>query len=413
MVRFSFTVLLACALALQIAAAPHVQAAPYTPPDISVQIDAYLNRAAMAGSFSGSVLVARRGHILLDKGYGQADRAARIPDTPQTRYLLASVSKQFTAMAILLLQKEGKLNVRDRICNYLATCPRTWRAITIHELLAHTSGIPDYMSFADFDAGMNTAITPAELVDRFRYLPLDFAPGTSWRYSNSGYALLGYIIERVSGQSYSDFLQRRIFHPLRMSATAYEPDGVIGEGTAVGYDGQSKADAMNPTVAYAAGGLVSTMAESMGIFAPNANSYRRFRRNSYAPISPCWGVNNRSVSVRVPAGAPPTRHIEHRVAGADANPYLAAATTLAAVHHGITRKLDPGKPVAGNGYAEAKSDLPTNWYAAMDATEGSAFLKDYLGERFMDIYCAIKRAEQDRFYSQVTALDLEWYLRTA
>ncbi len=259
MVRFSFTVLLACALALQIAAAPHVQAAPYTPPDISVQIDAYLNRAAMAGSFSGSVLVARRGHILLDKGYGQADRAARIPDTPQTRYLLASVSKQFTAMAILLLQKEGKLNVRDRICNYLATCPRTWRAITIHELLAHTSGIPDYMSFADFDAGMNTAITPAELVDRFRYLPLDFAPGTSWRYSNSGYALLGYIIERVSGQSYSDFLQRRIFHPLRMSATAYEPDGVIGEGTAVGYDGQSKADAMNPTVAYAAGGLVSTV----------------------------------------------------------------------------------------------------------------------------------------------------------
>lgn len=169
----------------------------------------------------------------------------------------------------------------------------------------------------------------------------------------------------------------------------------------------------SPLLRHAAGGLVATMAESVGIFAPNANSYRRFRRNSYAPISPCWGVNNRSVSVRVPAGPPASRHIEHRVAGADANPYLAVATTLAAVHHGIAAKLDPGKPVIGNGYTEAKSDLPTNWYAAMDATEGSRFLKDYLGERFMEVYCAIKRAEQDRFYSQPTALDFEWYLRTA
>lgn len=168
-----------------------------------------------------------------------------------------------------------------------------------------------------------------------------------------------------------------------------------------------------PLLRHAAGGLVATMAESMGVFAPNANSYRRFRRNSYAPISPCWGVNNRSVSVRVPAGPPPSRHIEHRVAGADANPYLAMATTLAAVHHGITAKLDPGAPVRGNGYAEAKDPLPTNWYAAMDATEGSRFLRDYLGERFMEIYCAIKRAEQDRFHAQPTALDFEWYLRTA
>src|SRR5690606_3910021 len=134
---------------------------------------------------------------------------------------------------------------------------------------------------------------------------------------------------------------------------------------------------------------------------------------SYAPMSPCWGVDNRTVSVRVPAGAPTTRHIEHRAAGADANPYLAAAVTLAAVHHGITRRLDPGAPVTGNGYAEAKGVLPTNWYTAMDLTEGSDFLKDYLGARFMEIYCAIKRAEQDRFNAQISPLDFEWYLRTA
>ncbi len=168
-----------------------------------------------------------------------------------------------------------------------------------------------------------------------------------------------------------------------------------------------------PMMRHAIGGLIATMAESVGIFAPNANSYRRFRGNSYAPIAPCWGVNNRTVSVRVPAGPAESRHIEHRVAGADANPYLAAAATLAAVHHGITAELDPGKPVVGNGYAIKREPLPTNWYAAMDLTERSGLLRSYFGERFMEIYCAIKRAEQDRFYSQVTELDFAWYLRTA
>jgi glutamine synthetase len=159
--------------------------------------------------------------------------------------------------------------------------------------------------------------------------------------------------------------------------------------------------------------MAATMAESTGIFAPNANSYRRFRRKSYAPMAPSWGVNNRSVSLRVPAGAPETRHIEHRVAGADANPYLVAATVLAGAHQGIRNKMDPGPAVQGNGYEQIKETVPVNWYAAMDRTENSAFLKDYLGERFMEIFCAIKRAEQDRFFSQVTELDFDWYLRTA
>jgi glutamine synthetase len=169
----------------------------------------------------------------------------------------------------------------------------------------------------------------------------------------------------------------------------------------------------SPLLRQAIGGMATTMAESTGIFAPNANSYRRFRRKSYAPMAPSWGVNNRSVSLRVPAGAAETRHIEHRVAGADANPYLVAAAVLAGAHHGIRNKLDPGPAVQGNGYEQIKETVPINWYAAMDRTERSAFLKDYLGERFMEIYCAIKRAEQDRFFSQVTELDYDWYLRTA
>jgi glutamine synthetase len=168
----------------------------------------------------------------------------------------------------------------------------------------------------------------------------------------------------------------------------------------------------NELLRHAIGGMAATMAEGIGIFAPNANSYRRFRRKSYAPVAPTWGVNNRTVSLRVPAGPPETRHIEHRIAGADANPYLAAAAMLAGAHCGIVNKIDPGPPVTGNGYEQASASLPSNWYAAMDRTESSAFLKDYLGARFMAIYSAIKRAEQDRFYSQVTELDFEWYLRT-
>jgi glutamine synthetase len=169
----------------------------------------------------------------------------------------------------------------------------------------------------------------------------------------------------------------------------------------------------NELLRQAIGGMAGTMAECVGIFAPNANSYRRFRRNSYAPLAPTWGVNNRSVSLRVPAGPPETRHVEHRVAGADANPYLAAAAMLAGTHHGIVNKLDPGPAIEGNGYEQVPASLPSNWYDALTRTEGSTFLKEYLGPRFLEIYCAIKRAEQDRFYSQVTELDFEWYLRTA
>jgi glutamine synthetase len=169
----------------------------------------------------------------------------------------------------------------------------------------------------------------------------------------------------------------------------------------------------NELLRHAIGGMAATMAECVGIFAPNANSYRRFRRNSYAPLAPTWGVNNRSVSLRVPAGAPETRHVEHRVAGADANPYLAAAAMLAGTHHGIVDKRDPGPAIEGNGYEQVPASLPSNWYDALTRTEGSTFLKGYLGPRFLEIYCAIKRAEQDRFYSQVTELDFEWYLRTA
>jgi glutamine synthetase len=165
---------------------------------------------------------------------------------------------------------------------------------------------------------------------------------------------------------------------------------------------------------HAIGGMKALLADSMAIFAPNANSYRRFKANSYAPVAPLWGVNNRTVAFRVPAGAPASRHIEHRVAGADAHPTLALAALLAATHHGIANRLDPGPAVVGDGYAQAAESgerIPTNWFAAVDRFAESAVLKDYLGERFVRMYATVKRTEQERYQSVIADVDYDWYLR--
>jgi glutamine synthetase len=171
-----------------------------------------------------------------------------------------------------------------------------------------------------------------------------------------------------------------------------------------------------PVLAHAVGGMKALLADSMAIYAPNANSYRRFKANSYAPVAPTWGVNNRTVSFRVPAGAPHTRHIEHRVAGADAHPALALAALLAAVHHGITNKIDPGPAIVGDGYAQAAESgerIPTNWFAAIDRFAESEVLKDYLGARFVKMFTTVKRTEQERFQSVIADVDYDWYLRAS
>ena len=167
---------------------------------------------------------------------------------------------------------------------------------------------------------------------------------------------------------------------------------------------------------HAVGGMRATLGDAFAIFAPNANSYRRFKANSFAPVSPTWGVDNRTVSLRVPAGAPATRHVEHRVCGADANPYLALAALLAGVHYGMTQQIDPGPPVVGDGYAAAEASgirLPSNWFSAVDTFAASAVMADYLGTRFVAMFTSVKRTEQERFFEVVSPLDYDWYLRNA
>ena len=164
---------------------------------------------------------------------------------------------------------------------------------------------------------------------------------------------------------------------------------------------------------HAIGGMKATMAESMAIFAPNANSYRRFVSQSYAPTAPIWGINNRSVSLRVPAGPAASRHVEHRIAGADANLYLAVATVLAAAEHGIRARLDPGPPVEGNGYAQARErTLPATWHEALQRASSSEFLAGALGAEFLKVFLAIKQQECARFSAEVSELDYAWYLRS-
>ncbi|KAF1067803.1 MAG: Gamma-glutamylputrescine synthetase PuuA [Pseudomonas citronellolis] len=163
----------------------------------------------------------------------------------------------------------------------------------------------------------------------------------------------------------------------------------------------------------AVGGLLTSLLDSLLLFCPNANSYRRFQANSYAPLAPTWGIDNRTVSLRIPGGPNPTRHIEHRICGADANPYLAAAAILAGIHRGLREALDPGAPVEGNGYALATEHLPTDWLTSLRALERSDWAREALGQDFLGVYLKVKQAEYRQFMGEVGEQDWRWYLHQA
>jgi glutamine synthetase len=170
----------------------------------------------------------------------------------------------------------------------------------------------------------------------------------------------------------------------------------------------------SPTILHALGGLRATMGESMLVFAPHANSWRRFASQSYAPVSPTWGVNNRSVALRIPAGDIKARRIEHRPAGVDANPYLVAATVLAGVRHGMKHKIDPGPETKGNGYEGGQDapPIPVDWRMAIDAATRSEFLREALGADMHRTFTAIKAAEYARVMRTVSDVDYDLYLYT-
>jgi CubicO group peptidase (beta-lactamase class C family) len=223
-------------------------------------ISSYLNKIASGGSLTGSVLVARRGTVLVSAGYGLADEEHRLPNTPRTRFRIGSNTKQFTAAGILMLQDRGQLSVRDNLCQYVSNCPTAWQPVTLFHLLTHTSGIPNYTDFADFPSLIDTPVTVEGLIDRFKSRPLEFDPGARWSYSNSGYVLLGYVIERISGRAYADFLNENIFTPLLMMDTGYDVNDPPISNHATGYLSPGiKPVHFDMSEVYAAGALYSTV----------------------------------------------------------------------------------------------------------------------------------------------------------
>jgi CubicO group peptidase (beta-lactamase class C family) len=219
-------------------------------------LDTYLNDLAARNQWSGAVLVAKRGTVLLAKGYGFADATTQTLNTADTRFRLASITKQFTAMAAMQLVDQGKLRLDSSVCEYMLQCPDIWRTMTIKHLLTHTSGLPNFTDFADYEPTMALPTSPDGLVARFRDLPLLSEPGAVYRYGNSGYVLLGAIIERVSGQSYGDYLRDHIFSPLGMDNSGYD----VGEThVAQGYISVGvPCSVLDATTLYAAGGLYSS-----------------------------------------------------------------------------------------------------------------------------------------------------------
>jgi len=213
------------------------------------------------GLFSGAVFVAYRGEVLLSGGYSYADRERKISNTPQTQFQIASMTKQFTAVAILILQEDGEVNVSDQICSFIVDCPPTWQEITIHHLLTHTSGIPnyDYRELDVYKSPDTTTWSHEEFITAIKEWPPDFQPGEKWSYSNSGYIILGYIIEQVSGQPYETFLRQSIFNPLNMESTGYLE---YANNLALGYLDRYTTEPvsnLDVTTLFASGGLYSNV----------------------------------------------------------------------------------------------------------------------------------------------------------
>ncbi len=230
----------------------------------AAQIDKLVAAYHDYGSFNGTVLVAEKGKVLFKKGYGMANMEWDMPNEADTRFRLGSITKQFTAALILQLQAEGKLSTADYISKHLPDYPAAVaEKVTIHHLLVHSSGIPSYTGLPDFfNEKSRDPYTPDEFIEVFSTLPLEFEPGSTWRYNNSGYFLLGVIIEKATGMSYADALQSYIFEPLGMKHSGYDTHAEIIKKRATGYgrgaNGYTTAPYLDMSLPYAAGSLYST-----------------------------------------------------------------------------------------------------------------------------------------------------------
>lgn len=256
--------LVAWATVRPLSEAPAPEPLPPRPPLVVVQdlpqLTEQLERWGGSGAFTGGVLVAKDDRILFRQVYGYADRSTGAPLKLDSRFRLASVSKQFTAAAILRLQDEGVLSVDDPLCRWVDPCPAAWAPIRLHHLLSHTSGVPDLMARPGWGLRRVTPATPDELTAESMQYGLQFPPGTKVRYNNAGYNLLGHVVQKASGLPLEDYLRDAFFAPLGMADTGFEDDAsdvVMGYANLGGPP--SPQPDHNVSIIFAAGALYSTL----------------------------------------------------------------------------------------------------------------------------------------------------------
>lgn len=227
-------------------------------------VDEYVQKQLQQRHIPGaSVAVVKDGKVVLAKGYGLANVELNVPASETTAYQLASVTKQFTATAIMMLVEEGKVALDDKLPKFVENTPAAWANVTVRHLLNHTSGIKSYTSVPSFALNLRKDYTKAEIIKLAADAPMDFAPGEKWQYNNTGFFLLGMIIEKVSGKEYGAFLNERIFQPLGMSATRVNNLTEIIPQRAMGYTWRNNklfnGEYTSPTQPYAAGALISNV----------------------------------------------------------------------------------------------------------------------------------------------------------
>ncbi|MCV6587406.1 MAG: glutamine synthetase family protein [Marinobacterium sp.] len=192
----------------------------------------------------------------------------------------------------------------------------------------------------------------------------------------------------------------------------FSGDSFAGDSTSGDSDKAREGQIYSKKLEHAVGGLLDMMADSMAIFCPNVNSYRRLQPGYYVAMAPTWGVDNRTVAVRIPAGPANARRIEHRISGADANPYLVMAALLAGVHHGLTSAIEPPAPVEGNAFATERENLPNRMPETLARLRSSELIEHYFGADFVNLYATCKEAELAEFERHVTTLETRWFLST-
>ncbi len=230
---------------------------------LAARIDKVMSEIYTPGEPGAAVIVRRGGRTLFRKGYGLADLELAVRVEPDMIFRLGSITKQFTAVAVLMLAEQGKLSLNDEIGKYLPAFPTGDKKVTIEHLLTHTSGIKSYTNMEEWLQLWRKDMTPQEIIDMSKDKPFEFTPGERWNYNNSGYVMLGAIIEKVSGQSYEQFIQTRIFGPLGMTHSCYGNTERVIPRRVPGYqknnDGFINAPYLSMTQPYAAGSLLSSV----------------------------------------------------------------------------------------------------------------------------------------------------------